>query len=325
MKKLAILPLLFSIGLFLCLAWLWVNVQPVSSKANYVDFSVSSGSSATQIGQKLYKQGLIKNPTAFKIYVQFSGISDSIQAGDYRLSPSLNLFQIASQLAKAPLEVKVTIPEGLRREEVAAKFAKSLDQSNSFISEFIDESQGDEGYLFPDTYLVANNATPGAIIAKMKSNFDSKVSSLTPSGSNLSQSQLITLASIIERETKNIGDERAMVAGVLLNRLNAGMPLQIDATVQYAVATGRCKFSILSCEWWQPLASGETSIDSPYNTYQNVGLPPGPISSPGLSAIRAAFNPMANDYWYYLHDSLGQIHFAKTLDEQNANIKKYLE
>ena len=323
MKKLALLPFLFSLVLVAILAWFFINVQPVSSQKSYVDFTVSPGSTAAQIGSNLFKAGLIRNPTLFKVYVQFSGVAAGIQTGDYRLSPGFNLFQIVDRLAKAPVEVRVTIPEGLRREEIAAKFAKSLDQNQSFIAEFLNDSIGKEGYLFPDTYQVANNATPGAIIAKMEADFDTRVNSLIPEGSSLSKSQLITLASLIERETKT-GDERPIVAGILLNRLNSGWPLQIDATVQYAVANARCKATVLSCSWWEPLGSNDLGINSVYNTYRNTGLPPGPIANPGLTAIKAAYNPAQTDYFYYLHDSGGTIYYAKTLEEQNANIKAHL-
>jgi len=158
----------------------------------------------------------------------------------------------------------------------------------------------------------------------MKANFDSKVDSLTPSNTNLTKPQLIILASLIEREMKT-GDERPIVAGIILNRLNAGMPLQIDATVQYAVASARCGSEIISCAWWEPLASADLVINSPYNTYENTGLPPTPIANPGLSAIKAAYNPSTTDYLYYIHDSSGTIHYATTLEEQDANIKKYLD
>ncbi len=285
MKKLALLPFLLTLALVAGVVWFFMNVQPVSPKVSYVDFPVPVGSSATQIGSNLYKSGLIKNPTAFKIYVQFSGVSGGIQAGNYRLSPSFNLFQIVSQLSKSPLEIKVTIPEGLTGEEIAAKFAKSLDQNQAFIDKFLTDSQKDEGYLFPDTYLVANNATPGAILTKMKANFDVRTA-----GMNLTRDQVI-LASIIERETKGI-EERPIVAGILTNRLNAGMALQVDIA---------------------PI------------TYKEVGLPAAPIANPGLVSLQAAANPIKTDYWYYLHDPTGTIHYAKTLLEQNANIKKYLQ
>jgi UPF0755 protein len=285
MKKLALLPLLFILALAAGVVWFFTNVQPISSTVSYVNFSVPVGSSATQIGSSLYSSGLIKNPTAFKLYVQFSGVSDGIQAGDYRLSPSFNLFQIVSQLSKSPLEVKVTIPEGLTNSEIAAKFAKSLDQNQAFINKFLGDSENDEGYLFPDTYLVANNATPGAIIAKMKANFD-----IRTFGMKLTRDQVI-LASIIEKETKSI-EERPVVSGILMNRLNAGMALEVDVA---------------------PI------------TYKEPGLPAAPIANPGLISLEAAVNPIETDYWYYLHDSSGQIHYARTLEEQNANIKKYLQ
>ena len=285
MKKLALLPFLFIILLVAGLVWFLMNVQPVASQVNYVDFSVASGSSATQIGLNLQKSGLIKNATVFKVYVQFSGVSDSIQAGEYRLSPSFNLFQIVDQLARSPMEVKVTIPEGFDRKEIAARFAKSLDQNQVFISKFLSDSDGDEGYLFPDTYSVANNATPGAIIAKMKANFNYRTA-----GMNITYKEVI-LASIIEKETKSV-EERPIVAGILMNRLNSGMALQVDVAP---------------------------------NTYKEKGLPIAPIANPGLISLKAAANPSKTDFWYYLHDPSGQIHYAKTLEGQNANIDTYLK
>lgn len=285
MKKLALLFLLFILAIVGAFVWFLKNVDPVSNQIGYIDFSVSSGSNATQIGSNLYKAGLIKNPLAFKIYVQFSGVSGGIQAGEYRLSPSFNLFQIVSQLSKSPLEVKVTIPEGFDRKEIAAKFAKSLDRDQAFIDKFLVDSLKDEGYLFPDTYLVGNNATPGAIIAKMKANFDFRTADMS-----LTRDQVI-LASIIEKETKSV-EERPIVAGILTNRLKVGMALQVDVAP---------------------------------DTYKERGLPIGPIANPGLISLKAAVSPAKTDFWYYLHDPTGLIHYAKTLDEQNVNIKKYLQ
>lgn len=284
MKKLVLLPFLLVIAGLFVFIWFLKNVEPVSTQINYVNFTVLSGSSATQIGSNLYKEGLIKNPLAFKIYVQFSGVSDGIQVGDYRLSPSFNLFQIVSQLSKNPLEVKVTIPEGFDRKEIASKFAKSLDQNQTFIDEFLNKSEGSEGYLFPDTYLVSNNATPEAIISRMKSNFNIRTTNITPTYDQ------VILASIIEKETKSV-EERPVVAGILTNRLKVGMPLQVDVALI---------------------------------TYKEIGLPKAPIANPGLVSLKAAVNPASTDYWYYLHDPTGLIHYAKTLDEQNENINKYL-
>lgn len=285
MQKLALLPFLFILALAAVVIWVYVNTTPISSQTSYVDFTVPAGTGASQIGLNLKNAGLIKNAQVFRYYVQFSGISSNIQAGDYRLSPNFSLFQIVDILSKSPLEVRVTIPEGFTRAEVAAKFAKSLDQGQSFVDQFLLNSRGDEGYLFPDTYLVANNATPGAVIAKMKLNFDSRTA-----GMNFTKNQVI-LASIIEKETKSI-EERPIVAGILMNRLNAGMALQVDVAPE---------------------------------TYKKTGLPTAPIANPGLISLEAAANPVKTDYWYYLHDATATIHYAKTLDEQNSNIKTYLK
>ena len=268
-----------------------------------------------QVGNKLYSVGLIKSPIAYKIYVQFTGKSGKIPAGEYRVSGSMNLFQIVDQLLKGPVELWVTIPEGLRKEEIAVKFKDALKKEESFINSFLLASQGKEGTLFPDTYLFPKDATAGAIITKMTSTFKSKTASLTSLNTNLSTQEIIILASLIERETKT-DEERPIVAGILMNRLTIGMALQVDAAVQYAVG--------ISENWWPILTKDDLAAVSKYNTYKYQGLPPSPISNPGISSLKAAFSPEDNDYWYYIHDTKGIIHYAKTLAEHNANVAKYL-
>jgi len=314
MKKLLILPLLSFLALATISLWFWLNVQPVSSNKAFQNFLIAKGATATQIGDKLQSQGLIKNALVFRIYAHFSGQAGKIPTGEFRLSPGFTLFQTIDQLLKGPLEVWVTIPEGLRREEIAAKFAGGLERDSAFNTDFLKSSVGKEGMLFPDTYLFPKDATAGAIVTKMLKTFATKTVSLSTK-SGLSFNDRIILASILERETKTDA-ERPVVAGILLNRLNAGMALQVDATVQYAVGNSK--------DWWPVLSLNDLKIASPYNTYKFTGLPPTPISNPGISSINAAFNPTPSDYWYYIHDPSGQIHYAKTLSEQNANIAKYL-
>lgn len=323
MKKLLLLPLLVFLGFASVVIWFYINIQPAGKNPDFKNFLITKGSSAGQIGNNLQSAGLIKNALAFKIYTQFTGISGRIIAGEFRLSPGFNLFQTVSQLTKGPIEIWVTIPEGLRREEIAAKFASGLDRDPTFVAEFLDISKSEEGTLFPDTYLFPKDVSASSVVNKMTRTFGAKTSSLGVS-SGLSYQQRIILASILERETKT-DEERPVVAGILINRLNIGMGLQVDATVQYAVATSRCKNQILGCSWWEPLTKEDLAISSPYNTYKFSGLPPAPISNPGLSALSAAFNPTASNYWYYIHDADGQIHYATTLEEQNANIRKYLQ
>lgn len=284
MKKLALIPVVLIVMFTLGISWFFVNIQPVSTDTNFVEFKIPPGVSASQVGAKLFKEGLIKNAASFKIYTQITGISANIKAGDYKVSPSQNLFQVVKQLESPPLSVKVTIPEGFTNSEIAAKFAKNLEKDSTFVNEFIEIANKDEGYLFPDTYLVTKNLTPQAIVDMMKSEFESKTAGLKPT-----RDQII-LASIIEEETKGI-EEKPIVSGILMNRLRIGMALQVDVAP---------------------------------DTYKTVGLPPSPIANPGLLSIKAAINPVATDYLYYLHDPSANIHYAETLDGHNANIRKYL-
>lgn len=310
MKKLLLAPLLMAVLFAGAIFWFYQNSRAVnSSSKDFQNFVIDKGTSASKVGEKLKSSGLISSPFVFKIYVTVSGKAGGIVAGEYRLSPSFNLFQIVSQFQKGPLEVWVTIPEGLRREEIANRFAKSLGKDQSFIEGFMASSKGDEGYLFPETYLFPKEASSSSIIGKMLKTFDTKTSSLKPT-----KSQVI-LASLVERESRG-QDERAVIAGILLNRINIGMPLQVDATVQYVIGNSKA--------WWPSPTRADLGVNSNYNTYKFQGLPPGPIASPGLASIQAAVNPQKSDYLYYIHDSKGEIHYAKTLEEQNFNINKYL-
>ena len=315
MKKLLLLPLLVVFMLAAAGVWFYNNTLPVSNNKNPGNFIITKGSSASQIGNKLQSSGIIKSALAFKIYVQFTGQSGKLQSGQFMLSPSFSLFQNISALLSGPTEIWVTIPEGLRREEVAARLATALSRDNIFADEFLSASKRKEGYLFPDTYLFPLDISAPAIVKKMEDTFDAKMADLTPQGSGLTPVETVTLASLIERETKT-DEERPIVAGIILNRIKIGMALQIDASVQYAVGTSK--------DWWPVLSLADLKINSPYNTYKFAGLPPAPIANPGLSSLTAAFNPAETDYLYYIHDSTGQIHYAKTLTEHNANVAKYL-
>lgn len=295
--------------------WFYQNTQPVSSDKNFSNFLILKGQSAGSVANKLQSQGFIKNALVFRIYLRLTGQSNKIQTGEFRLSPSFSLFQVIDTLSRGPIEIWVTIPEGLRREEIAQRFSTALDKNQVFIDEFLASSKDKEGYLFPDTYLFPKDASASAIVKKLTNTFDAKVANLTPNGTDLSQKDLVILASILERETKT-DTERPMVAGILMNRLEVGMPLQVDAAVQYGVGTSK--------NWWPILTRDDLSSNSKYNTYKFAGLPPAPIANPGISSLTAVYNPTPNDYWYYIHDSSGQIHYAKTLEEHNANVRTYL-
>jgi len=308
---LALLILLFG-GLFVYMKLAFLAPSTDSSK---ISFMVNKGSSISLIGNNLEKAGLIKNAFVFKYYVQLNNLQNKIQAGEFELASNLTLTQIVEKLKKGPREILVTIPEGLRREEIAIKFATSLGKDESFIQEFLSLTASKEGYLFPDSYLFPKEATATQIVNRITSTFSQKIPDVT-------YNQLI-MASMLERETF-ADSEKPLVAGVLYKRIENGWPLQVDATLQYAKDSLKFKDVIEKNKYWEPIYSADKEIDSPFNTYKNLGLPPSPIANPGLSTIKASINPEASEYWYYIHDNEGQIHFAKDLDGHNANIVKYL-
>jgi UPF0755 protein len=323
-------PLLFSIFIAFVLVvgglfWWEKNSVAPSGEEKLVDLVIAKGSSATIVANKLQTAGLIKSALAFRLYTQVTGKAKRISAGEFQLPNNLSLFKIVEELIKGPKGLWVTIPEGLRKEEIAEKFATTLDKDTSFEEEFLSLAKNKEGYLFPDTYLFPKETTAEKVVAKMEANFEKKVDSSLQEEVNkgsLGLTKIITLASLIERETKT-DEERPMVAGILLNRLAIGMPLQVDASVQYVIGGLNCQRKE-GCEWWPNTTVEDRKVSSLYNTYKYNGLPPAPIANPGLSSIKAAIYPEKSDYLYYLHDKEGKIHYAETLEEHNTNVKKYI-
>ena len=331
-KLLPTLPLSFLVVFLIFIGLVWWNTQrsaPSNDSASY-PFVIKPGENASSVGQDLKKEGFIRSDLAFRIYVQVSGVSKKIKSGDYRLQKNKPLESLTTEIIKGPIALWVTLPEGLRREEMAQKISTTLGfmgpEKQKFVEDFLEESEDKEGFLFPDTYLLLKNTTAASVVDKLTENFKKRVSDKIlekAEFNNLTQNQMITLASIVERETRT-DEERPIVAGILLTRLDIGMPLQADATLQYISATNRCQAIDTSCEWWKPIKVTEKETDSPYNTYKRRGLPPAPIANPGLAAIAAVANPEDSPYLFYLHGSNGQIHYAKTIEEHSENIRKYL-
>ncbi|MBI3290321.1 endolytic transglycosylase MltG [Candidatus Microgenomates bacterium] len=334
MPRILIFPIFLVLALVLGVAgllwWGGSSTSPGGS-AEPEAFVITPGSSAATIGKNLQKEGFIKSALAFKLFMQFSGNAGKIQAGDYRLAKNLSLAQLVRELVRGPVAVWVTIPEGFRREEIGRKTVDALklagDKRSTFLDEFNELTKNKEGFLFPDTYLFFKNASASAVVKRFENNFEKKVDEellAKAKDQKLTTNQLITLASIIERETRT-DEERPIVAGILLKRISAGIPLQVDATLQYAISNFKCQISNVKCEWWPQVHSEDKQVKSPYNTYANRGLPPGPIANPGLSSIKAAANPEDSEYWFYLHETDGKIHYAKTSEEHLENIRKYLQ
>lgn len=297
--SLASIVLLAILGLAL---WQYLLTPPTGS--NNVTLTIPPGSSVLKIGQILYDNNLIRSPRVFQIFVRFNNIS--LQAGDYNLSPA-KLPSIARALTTGREdEVRITIPEGYRREQIAELLAAKLGTDPK---EFTSNTEELEGYLFPDTYSFAKDSAIEDIIQRLQGNFELKARNL-----NLTREDVI-LASIVEREALTPA-EKPVVAGILKNRLKDGWALEVDASIQYIMGK--------PSDWWPTPLLGDRKRKSPYNTYLNRGLPPGPIGNPGLVSLSAVKNPEATDYYFYLHDKSGGIHYASTNAEHEANIAKYI-
>ena len=285
-----------------------------------VRFVIPKGQALSIIASRLEEENLIKNKWAFRFVVYKNDLANKIQAGSFELSAGMDTWQIANALTLGTDDMWVTLPEGWRREEIAESLAKQ-GLSNFKAEEFLVLSKGLEGQLFPDTYLVPREVTSASLLSLLKNTFASKItSSLSKeiSSSKLSLNEILTLASLVQRESSG-DEEMPLVAQILLNRLDIGMPLQVDATLQYVKGFDKTEMA-----WWSTPLAEDKKLDSLYNTYKYAGLPPGPICNPGLSAIKAVLSPSPTQALYYIHDNSGKIHVAVTLQEHNANVNKYL-
>jgi UPF0755 protein len=330
MKKLfAIILFVVAIILLLVLIagfFVWRQIgTPVSKNDTTQLVVVEKGEGIKMIGKDLEKAGLIRGKFYFEIYVLFKD-ARNLQAGEYKLSPSMAMPEIVEILSGGKVnsnEVKITIPEGFNLKEIDARLAangliKAGDLINykPTISDSPLAISNLEGYLFPDTYIFSKDATLDDIVGKILDNFNAKVDQqmldeIKNQGKTLEQ--VLTMASIVQQEAMS-REEMPKIAGVFYNRLDIGMALQSDATVNYITDKGMR----------QPLLA-DTEIDSPYNTYEYKGLPPGPICNPGIDAIKAAIHPAKSDYLYFLHPLNAPTVFSKTLDEHNANKAKWLK
>lgn len=218
--------------------------------------------------------------------------------------------------------VLVSLQEGTRREEMAAVFARKLDWTPAQRAEFTGGDGschflGAEGYLFPDRYLVPRDAEPAEVLAAMESRFQEVYAGLVAEGGNIASDPETTVrvASLIQREAAGKHD-MSLISGVIWNRVNSGMPLQIDATLQYVKGTEKI--------WWPRVRAKDKHLDSPFNTYQNEGLPPAAIANPGIAAIAAAMRPEDTACIFYIHDDDRTIHCASDYETHKQNIRRYL-
>ncbi len=305
--------------------------SPLNIKAESRKFIVRSGENLKEIAKDLEEEGLIKNKIYFIFYVWKNGFSSTLQAGDYLLSPAMSVSQIAGKIKNGeiiPREIIITIPEGFKISQIEERLKKENLQSSISAAKAKDfkarfkffkdapQEASLEGFLFPDTYEFYPEATAQDIIKKMLDNFDKK---LVPyqnevSGTGFTLYEIITMASLIEKEVKTFED-RQIVSGIFWKRLKEQRPLESCATIAYILDVDKWRYSI-----------EDTKKPSPYNTYLNLGLPQEPICNPGLESIKAAIFPKESPYNFFLTDpETRNTIFSKTLEEHNLNKAKYFK
>ena len=324
--------------------------QPVSDDARPVKFVIAPGTPAKSIAQDLKAAGLINDALLFEAYVRVGGLAAELEAGEYTLSKSMTIPQIAGVLqhALAP-SITVVARPGWRLEQTAAylnqvgaldgdayrRAALAADLSTlaaedrqrySFL-QFLPAGRSLEGYLFPDTYQIPRDQASAAdLIKRQLDEFEAQAmplywDAIAKGDTTLDLHQVVTIASIVEREAV-LDEERPVIAGVYLNRLAQNMRLEADPTVQYAMG-----YQQDTGKWWKtPVYLDEySSVDSPYNTYLNAGLPPGPIAAPRLSSIKAVLHPAEHDYLYFVAEpnGTGRHVFSRTFEEHLKAVQRY--
>ena len=316
---------IFIIGLLaLFLTMTVLSAAPNASSTKTQSFVVNLKATQPDSIAKLQSQGFIKNSGIFRLVLRLKG-NKAIEAGGYFLSKNMSMWQVADTLFLEPEMKWVVIPEGLRKEEIGERLQKTLQWSDQDLADWNEKYTAMkfdylEGVYFPDTYLIPVADKPVEVVKRFSNHFNEV---FAPYFAKFAQKGMLwttglRFASLIQREAASKND-MPLIAGILWNRLDQKMKLEIDATVQYARGN-------TGSGWWAPIkASDITDIDSPYNTYIHEGLPPHPICNPGLEAIDAVLNPETTDCLYYLHDANRQIHCAKTLEEHQANIERYLK
>ena len=314
--------------------------SPASVAARTVPFTIPLGATASDIAQGLREASLIRSDLLFQVLVERRGLEGAFRQGTFLLRSDMTLDEIVRTLSTAnAVDQTVTFPEGWRLEEMAERLADQTGindleflrlgraEAAAFVAEFdfladLPHGQSLEGYLFPDTYQIDGSSNARNLIQRMLRRFDEVV---TPqiradaANNGLTVHELITLASIIEREAV-LDDERSLISGVFHNRLARGIPLQADPTAQYAIGrTGP------GTRWWKADITGDDlRTQSPYNTYVVDGLPPGPIAAPGLASIVAAARPESTPHLFFVARGDGSHAFSETLEEHTRNIERYL-
>jgi len=308
------LTILIFTGVLMTYLYLYQIRPPDNFPINQL-VTISEGLSLSDVGATLEKTSVIRSARAFRAVVTLMGHEHDVHAGDYIFKEPGDLIRVARAISLGAFglePMRIRIPEGATTKEMALIFSGRLLRFNK--DTFLEEAVAMEGFLFPDTYFFLPNATEDMVIRTMRQNFDSQVAAIQDKldifGKPLKN--VVIMASLLEREARNT-DDRRKIAGVLWNRLNRGMLLQVDAAFLYTIGKGTYQ-----------LTTKDLQSDSPYNTYRYKGLPPSPIGSPSLNSIEAAVTPVKHKYLFYLADRTGVTHYAITYAEHLRNKSRYI-
>jgi UPF0755 protein len=277
--------------------------------------SIPKDSTLSSVAALLQKERIIRSQFFYKGFVVLLGGEKDIKVGDYLFSEPQSALRIASRTINGDIGVartKITIPEGSSSKDIARIIQKDIPKFDT--AGFLTQAKEHEGYLFPDTYFFYETVSPAEVIQELKLNFDAKMASIEKelATSTIPVKDLIIMASIVEREGIS-NEDRKIIAGILWKRLEVGMALQVDAAFYYLIGKPSSQ-----------LTADDLKMDSPYNTYKYPGLPPGPISNPGLEAILDTLQSVKTPYWYYLTGKDGKMYYAKDIDGHVANIQNHL-
>lgn len=321
MRKIAVI-----VVIFLTIATLGFFFNPFNAPGTVdkIEIVKINSTSNDAVSLELQEAGFIKSFTAFNIALAFKGGGKDIEPGAYYLSKNMDAWRIAKELSDGPDLKEVIVLEGMRKEQIGEILKSALGWNDSELKKWNTEytttkPEYEEGVYFPDTYLIPVNENGKDIAQRMINNFDLKFAPFYNqfAEKDIKWTTAINLASILEREAAGPKD-MPLIAGVLWNRLLKDQKLDIDATIQYAIGGKNGK-------WWPRITGSDIrNTDSRFNTYIYKGLPPHPISNPGLTAIKAVLNPEQTDCFYYLHDRNRKIHCSITYEEHLDNIEKYL-
>jgi UPF0755 protein len=307
----AVLGIAIAAGSFIFVHGRYTQPGPLAAPATVI---IEKGSGLNLIARQLYGAGVIGHPLIFMLGVRYDGLTTDLRAGEYTFPPHVSMRKAASRIASGETVVRrLTVPEGLTADQALAIVRDAEGLVGTMPSDI------GEGTILPETYHYSWGDARSELIARMRQSMQTTLDELWPAraeGLALRQpSEAIVLASIIEKETGR-SDERARISAVFHNRLRRGMPLQSDPTVVFALAGGAGPLD-------RPLTRGDLATNSPYNTYLNRGLPPGPIANPGRAALEAALHPAATKDLYFVADGTGGHRFATTLAEHNRNVARF--